>query len=178
MKSKAQTRTEQVLTVLHILAWLAFVGLMVETGALLISYTVSCSNPEGARNLYKGLDLYDLRRFNFWYYTGAVSYMVVLSILKALVCYQVIKILSKFNLKNPFTLEVAGRLEKISYIALGTWVVTLLSNVYIAWLQKITGKLYTTQLSGEFIFMVALVFVIAQVFKRGVEIQSENELTV
>ena len=178
MKSKTQTKTEQMLIVLHILAWLAFVGLMIECGAILISYTISCSNPAGAKNLYNGLNLYDLRQFNFWYYTGAVSYMVVLSILKALVSYQVIKILSKFNLKNPFSLEVAGRLEKISYIALGTWVVTLLSNVYIGWLQKITGKLYVTQLSGEFIFMVALVFVIAQVFKRGVEIQSENDLTV
>jgi hypothetical protein len=178
MKSKTQTKTEQMLIVLHILAWLAFVGLMIQCAAILISYTVSYSNPAGARNLYNGLNLYDLRQFNFWYYTGAVSYMVVLLVLKTLVVFQVIKILSKFNLKNPFTLEVAGRLEKISYIALGTWVVTLLSNVYLGWLQKITGKLFGNQLSGEFIFMVGLVFIIAQVFKRGVEIQSENDLTV
>jgi hypothetical protein len=178
MKSKTQTKTEQVLIVLHILAWLAFVGLMIEGGAILISYSISCSNPAGAKNLYNGLNLYDLRQFNFWYYTGAVSYMVVLLVLKALVSFQVIRILSKFNLKNPFTPEVAGRLEKISYIALGTWVVTMLSNIYLGWLQKTTGKLFGNQLSGEFIFMVALVFIIAQVFKRGVEIQSENDLTV
>src|SRR5258708_24522763 len=175
MKNKAQTTTEQMLIVLHILAWLALVGLLIEAGAILISYGIRYTNPEGAKNLYNGLNLYDLRQLNFWYYTGAVSYLVVLSILKLLVTIQVIKILSKFNLKNPFTLEVARRLEKISYIALGTWVVTMLSNIYTGWLQKTTGKLYGSQLSGEFIFMVGLVFVIAQVFKRGVEIQSEND---
>jgi hypothetical protein len=75
-------------------------------------------------------------------------------------------------------MEVARRLEKISFVALGTWVVTLLSNVYSSLLMKITGKLYGTWLSTEFIFMVGLLFIIATVFKRGVEIQSENELTV
>jgi hypothetical protein len=30
----------------------------------------------------------------------------------------------------------------------------------------------------EFLFLGAIVFVIAQVFKKGVEIQSENELTI
>lgn len=178
MKNKAQTRTGQVLGVLNILAWLAFIGFTIEAGAILTSYAVSCINPEAAKNLYKGLDLYDLSQFNFWYYTLSVSFMVVLLILKALVSFQVVKTLSKFNLKNPFTSEVAGRLERVSYIALGTWVVTMLSNVYTGWILKISGKLHGNWLSGEFIFMVGLVFVIAQVFKRGVEIQSENDLTV
>jgi Protein of unknown function (DUF2975) len=178
MKNKAQTRTGQVLAVMLILAWLAFIGFAIEAGAILVSYGVSCANPEGARNLYKGLDLYSLRQFNFWQYTLYVFFLVALSIMKSLVSFQVIKTLSGFNLKNPFTMAVAQRLEKISYISFGTWVVTLASNVYTGWLMKITGKLYGNWLSGEFIFMVGLVFVISQVFKRGVEIQSENDLTV
>ncbi|MBN2635649.1 MAG: DUF2975 domain-containing protein [Prolixibacteraceae bacterium] len=32
--------------------------------------------------------------------------------------------------------------------------------------------------TGPFLFMAGLVFVISQIFKRGVEIQSENDLTV
>jgi hypothetical protein len=178
MKNKTQTRTEQVLGVLYIIAWLAFVGFVIEAGAVLVSYVVSCINPVGAKNLYKGLDLYDLRQFDFWHYTLSVFFMVALSIMKSLVSFQVIRILSKFNLKNPFTLEVVKRMEKISYIAFGTWLVTLLSDVHTGWLLKTTGKLYGSWLSGEFIFMVGLVFVISQVFKRGVEIQSENDLTV
>jgi hypothetical protein len=32
--------------------------------------------------------------------------------------------------------------------------------------------------TGEFLFLAGIVFVIAQIFKRGIEIQTENELTV
>jgi hypothetical protein len=175
---KNKTKTEQLLGLMLILAWLAFIGFSIEAGAVLVSYAVSCANPVAAKNLYKGLDLYGLRQFDIWYYTGFVAFLVALSLLKALVSYLVIKTLSKFTLKNPFTMGVAKRLETISYMAFGTWLVTLLSNAYTGWLMKITGKLYGNWLSGEFIFMVGLVFIISQVFKRGVEIQSENDLTV
>lgn len=178
MEIKAKTRTEQILIVMHILAWVAFIGFMVEAGAILVSYGVSCVNPEGAQNLYRGLNLYNLRQYNFWHYTLYASFMVALSILKSLVSLQVIKTLSKFNLKNPFTMEVARRLEKISYVAFATWLVTMLSNVHTWWLMKITRELHGNWISGEFIFMVGLVFIFSQVFKRAVEIQSENELTV
>lgn len=178
MKTKIQTTTEQVLSVMPILAWVAFIGFAMEAGAVLVSYGVSCINPQAAKNLYKGLDLYDLRQSDFRSYTLFITFLVILSVLRSLISFQVIKTLSKFNLKNPFTMEVAKRLEKISYIALWTWVVTLLSDAYTGWLLKKTGRLYGNWLSGEFIVMVVLVFIIAQVFKRGVEIQSENDLTV
>jgi hypothetical protein len=178
MKLKTQRSSEQLLKIMPTLAWVIFIGYMIEAGAILVSYVISCVNPEGAKNLYMGLDLYSLRQSSFWEYSGYVFFMVALPIMKSCVAFQVIKTLSKFNLKNPFTMEVARRLEKISFVALGTWVVTLLSNVYTSLLMKITGKLYGTRLSTEFIFMVGLLFIIATVFKRGVEIQSENELTV
>ena len=178
MEFKTQTRTEQVLTVLHILAWVVFIGYLIEGGAILVSYGISCVNPEGARNLYNGLNVYSLRQFNVWHYTLLASFMVALSIVKAWAAFLVIKILSKFNLKNPFTAEVAKKLEQVSYATLGTWVVTMLSNGHRAWLLKITGELYGNWISGEFIFMVGVVFIFSQVFKRGVEIQTENDLTV
>ena len=178
MKIQTKTRTEQILMVMHILAWVAFIGFMIEAGAILVSYGASVVNPDGAKNVYRGLNLYNLRQFNFWHYTLSVSFMVALSIMKAFVSFLVIKTLSKFNLANPFTMEVARRLEKISYVAFGTWLVTMLSNAHTAWLMKITGELHGNWISGEFIFMIGLVFIISQVFTRGVEIQSENDLTV
>jgi hypothetical protein len=178
MKNKEQTRTEQVLKVMTILAWVAFVGFAIEAGAILTSYIVSCVNPQAAKNLYKGLDLYNLSQFNFGYYTLSVCFLVALPIMKSLVSFQVIKTLSKFNLQNPFTMEVANRLEKISFVLFETWLLVMVSNVYTGFLLKITGTLNGSWLSGEFIALVSLVYLISQVFKRGVEIQSENELTV
>lgn len=178
MKLKKQTKTEQILSVMHILAWVAFVGFSIEAGAILFSYGVSIVNPESAKNLYRGLNLYNLRQLNFWHYTSAVSFMVALPAVKSGVWYLVIKTVSKINLANPFTMEVAGKLERISYMLFSTWVIGMLSSAHTAWLMKVTGEVHGSWVSGEFIFMAGLVFIISQVFKRGVEIQSENELTV
>jgi len=178
MEIKAKTRTEQILTIMHILAWVAFVGFMIEAGAILVSYGISVVNPDAARNLYKGLDLYSLRQFNGWHYTGSVSFLVALSLMKAHVSFLVIKTLSNVTLMNPFTIEVAKKLEKISHVLLEIWIVSMISNAHTGWLLKATGGLQGGWVNGDFIFMAGLVFVLSQVFKRGVEIQSENELTV
>ena len=178
MEIKSKTRTEQILIVLHILAWVAFIGFMIEAGAILVSYGISCVDPEAAKDLYKGLNLYSLRQFNFWHYTLSISFLVALSSMKAFVFFLAIKILSKVNLKNPFKIEVALILQRIGYVLLGTWFVAMLTNVHTAWLMKITSELHGDWVSTEVIFMAGLVFIISQVFKRGVEIQSENDLTV
>ena len=178
MKNKTQTRTAQILTVMKILSWVAFIGYLIEAGAILVSFTVSLIDPDTAKDLYNGLNFYNLSQFNLWYYVGAVSFMVALPAMKSFVCFLVIKALSKINLMNPFKMEVAQILERISYVLFGTWILGMLSSAYTGWLLKITGELVGNWVSGEFIFMAGLVFVISQVFKRGVEIQSENELTV
>ena len=98
---KQQTRTGRLLIVLQFLAWLAFIGFMVEAGAIMTSYFVSCVNPEAAKNLYKGLDLYHLRQFNFWLYSGSVFLLVGLPVMKASVSFLLIKTLTNINLKNP-----------------------------------------------------------------------------
>lgn len=171
-------KTEQFLVVMHILAWVAFIGFMIEAGAILFSYGVSCVNPEAARNLYRGLNLYNLSQFNFWHYTLSIFFLVAISSMKAFVFFLAIKILSKVNLMNPFKIEVARILQKIVYALLGTWLVAILKNAHTSWLLNKTGELHGDWVATEFIFMAGLVFIISLVFKRGIEIQSENDLTV
>jgi hypothetical protein len=104
--------------------------------------------------------------------------MIAVIVLEAYIAYLVIKVLSKIKLSNPFTLEVVNILEKISYFMFGTWMVAGLYYVYTKWLSKEITGLPENLVSGEFIFLAGIVFVFSQIFKRGVEIQSENELTV
>ena len=94
---KKQLKTEQILKVMSILVWVAFIGFMIEAGAILISYGISCVNPQAAENLYRGLNLYNLRQFNFLYYSQSVSFLVVLSIMKAYISFLVIKTLSNIQ---------------------------------------------------------------------------------
>ncbi len=178
MKFKLQTKTQQVLTVLKILAWVAFFGFMVRTGAYLISYVISCFNPEGAGNLYQGLSLLELRQYNFAYYSIMVAILIIMSSLKAIVWWMVVKVISKIQLSNPFSLDIAHRLEYISYSLFATWIFALLGSAYAGWLIKYTSQIHEDWNSGEFLFMTGLIFIVSQIFKRGVELQSENELTV
>jgi len=163
---------------MNILAWLTFIGLMIKAGAILISYTVSIGNPNGAKNLYMGLNLYNLRQYNFLHYTNAVSFMVAIIALEAFTAYLVIIVLSKIKLSNPFTAEVSRLLERISYIIFVTWLVSLFYEIHTKWLMGKVAGLQENPSSVEALFLAGVVFIFSQIFKKGVELQSEHELTV
>jgi hypothetical protein len=175
---EAKTRTAQILIVMKIVAWIAFIGFSIEAGSIFISYLVSLGNPEGARNIYNGINLLSLQQYDFSYYSAMVSYLFAIAAMKSTIWCMVIGVLSKINLSNPFTMEVALKLQGISYILLGTAIVSVLHNSSGKWLSKHTGDFYGTATTEEYLFMAGLVFIISQIYKRGVELQSENELTV
>jgi hypothetical protein len=177
-----KTRTKRILKILNINFWVIFIGLCINTGAIIISFFISLHNPEGARNLYKGLNLMDLRSFSLTDYSIIVSFLIILSALKAFITYLVIKIFIKINFVHPFDINVSLLITQISHVSLITGIIAVIANGYSEWLIKSGVTLNTLQLnwegSAEFLFLAAIIYVLAQVFKRGIEIQSENELTV
>ncbi|MFL5742001.1 MAG: DUF2975 domain-containing protein [Flavisolibacter sp.] len=173
-----RTKTQKLLAAMNVLSWITFIGLMIKAGAILISYCISMFNPEGSKNLYSGLDLYGLRQYSFFHYNLNVCLMIALFVLQGYIAFLVIRALSRIKLSNPFTAELSKVLEQISYFMLATWVLAMIFNLQSAWLMKQVSGLRENLISGEFIFLAGVVFVIAQIFKRGVEIQTENELTV
>ena len=163
---------------MNVLTWITFIGLMIEAGAILVSYAVSIINPNGLLKMYKGLDYYTLRQYDFWHYTGIISLKAAILIIEAYTAFLVIKVLSTIKITNPFTMDVAQRLEKIAYTLMLAWGAIMLYNGQLKWLSKEVAGLQENKLSSELIIYAGLVFVIAQIFKKGVEIQNENELTV
>lgn len=173
-----QTKTDKLLAVMHVLAWITFIGLMVKGGAFLFSYVITTINPEAARNLYSGLDFYNLRQYHFWHYSANLSLLVSLLVLEAYIAFLVVQVLSKIKLTNPFTTEMANLLQRMSHFILGAWVLAVLYNGHTKWLAKRVDGLEVNLISSEALFLAGVVFIIAQVFKKGVELQTENELTV
>lgn len=179
MKSK----TTQTLLIIHIIAWIIFIGLCIKTGAILCSVFVSfIINPEGAKNLYLGLDLSALYHFDIGHYIGMVSFIIVIAFLKAYIFYLVIRIFLKINLVNPFSKEISLLISGIGDTALGMGILTLLANSYYRWLEKKGMALpdlgsYLDG-AGEFLMLGGIIFIIAQVYKKGIEIQTENDLTI
>lgn len=171
-------RTETILSFLNVLAWIAFIGLAIKAGALLTAFFISLFNPVAAGDLYQGLDLSMIRNFSLWHYCLVVSLMVAIFALEAYIAFQVTRILSRIKISHPFTPEVAETMEATSYTIIGTWFVGLAANSYYHWLDKRVPGFSYEKFPNEFIFLAGVIFVFAQVFKKGVELQAENDLTV
>ena len=173
MKSK----TQKLLNIMNVLAWIAFVGLLIKTGTLLFNYFLSIQNEAVSENLFGGMNLMEYRMHSFRQYTFVVSYKVALFALEAYIAFLVTRLLGGLDLKKPFNSNVQQLTEKISYAVFNLWIIVILHNGHIQYLAKKHG--FAMDLfSSDFIFLAAVIFIFAQVIKRGIEIQNENELTI
>ncbi len=177
---ETQTRTQLLLKIMLIVTWVAFIGFMIRAGTVMFLYGLSIYKPETVTNFYEGLNLYTIYQNSFWKYSVTVVLMACIPLMNSLIALQVIKILSQFKIKSPFTMEVALRLQKVSALAFGVWILLVLMNTY----NLVTfGGVELASLpkphSGDYVLIMAvLLFIISQVFKRGVELQADNDLTV
>lgn len=175
-------KTHELLLVMQVLTWFIFIGLCIKTGAILISFFVSeFINPAAAINLYLGLNLSSLKEFSNMHYSIIVLLTIMLSVLKAFMFYVVIKIFLKLNLVQPFSTDVSLLIKRISYVALVIGLLGVIATEYAKWLTKqgvSLNALPENTGGAEYLFFAGIIFIISLVFKRGIEIQTENELTV
>jgi len=174
-----QKRTQLILQVMNVLFWIVFIGLCIKTGALLISFSVSMFiNPVAAKDLYMGLNLSALKQYDLYQYFFLAAAFIIITGLKAYIAYLVIKISLTLKINQPFSAEVSAFISKISRVALGTGVMAVFAA---AWSKALVQKgiaMPITWNEGEILFFAGIVFIISLIFQRGIEIQTENELTV
>ncbi|MCU0349266.1 MAG: DUF2975 domain-containing protein [Flavobacterium sp.] len=173
------TTNSTVLKIMNILFWIAFIGLCIKTGALLTSFIVSLFiNPEGANNLYLGLSLFELYSFSKSHYIFTTTLLIVLSSLKAYIAYYVVKIFMKFELSKPFNNNLTAIFLKISHIALVTAVLAIIAENYAKWIMKKGINIQIDWTGSEILLFAGVIYLFALVFRKGTELQMENDLTV
>jgi len=179
---KEKWTQQPTLMLITVIIWSIFIGLCIQAGTLLFTSVYSFFKPTVAQDLYEGLNLFPLLQQDVWFYWGIVTLILSIAILKAQLFYTMIRIFLKIDLIHPFSKEIAKLISTLSYIAFEIGVFILMARGCASWLIKRSFELEGLQshLSGafEYFLLSALIFAIAQVFKRGVEIQAENELTV
>ncbi|MDP1843587.1 MAG: DUF2975 domain-containing protein, partial [Sediminibacterium sp.] len=87
------------------------------------------------------------------------------------------------NMDQPFNKEVGRFAFNLAYLAL---LIGLFSSWGVKYSLRLEGfnikmpNIENLKMGGAdvWLFMSVMLFVIAQIFKRGIEIQSENDLTV
>jgi hypothetical protein len=167
---------------LQIVAWIIFVALCIEAGALLVNFIYSLFRPEVVNNLYQKLDLSQIYNVNRWVYFGLYSFILFIALLKAYLFYIVIKLLSKLDLAKPFNSFVSGHITTISYITVSIGIISYVAREVTRGLAHhgfdISPLTPFWADSRAYILMAAVLYVIATIFARGVELQNENDLTV
>ena len=167
---------------LHIVAWILFVGLCIEAGGLIVNLIFSLYKPEFIQNLYQKLDLSEMYERSKWAFFSMYSFILVIAIMKALLFYVVIRLVSKIDLSKPFNYFVSRQISQISYY---TFSIGILSYIAHQSAQNLMHRGFVTDNLKQFwadsqayILMSAVIYVIAIIFKKGMEIQNEKDLTV
>lgn len=167
---------------LYIVAWLIFVGLCVEAGGLIVNFFFSLYKPEFIQNLYQKLDLTEMYNNSKLVFFGVYGFILTISILKACLFYTVIRLMHTMDLSRPFSIFVAKQISKISYYTLS---IGLLSYIAKELVENLMHYGFVIDHLNEFwsdsqafILMGAVIYIIATIFKKGVDIQNENDLTV
>ncbi|MCC6411818.1 MAG: DUF2975 domain-containing protein [Saprospiraceae bacterium] len=176
------TTNNFVFTALLIVAWIIFVGLGIEAGGLLVNFFFSIYKPEFVQNLYQKLDLTAMYQGSRLVFFSVYSLILSLAILKACLFYVVIMLMHKMDLAKPFDDYVARQILLMSYFTLS---IGLLSHIARQFSKNLMHYGFNTDNlnqfwddSQAFILMGAVIYIIATIFKKGVELQNENELTV
>jgi Protein of unknown function (DUF2975) len=176
-----KTKTQTILTVSKILALMGGIWYSILCGSQLLTLIASFINPEWAKLTYDAdLNLFSIREQSMGFYVFAMCLTIAVSALKALIWYVVFGLLSKLKLQTPFSMEVEKKLERIAFLLLGVWIVsTIFWKTCIFYVSKDTGiQLVRNNNGSEYLFMAGMIYIISQVFKRGIESQEENQLTV
>ena len=167
---------------LYIVAWLIFVGLSIEAGGLIVNFFFSLYKPEFVQNLYEKLDLSEIYNSSRSAFFGIYSFILTISILKAFLFYIVIRLMQKMDLSKPFNTFVAKQILLISYFTLSIGILSHIARQIVKSLMHhgfVPDNLNQFWAdSGAFILMGGVIYIIAIIFKKGIDIQNENDLTV
>ena len=171
-----------VFTILHIIAWIIFVGLAIEAGDLLTNFIFSIFNPSMVSHLYQQLDMSNMYQKSHWTFYSMYSFILFIAGLKAAMFYVVIQLLMKLDLTKPFSNYAAEKILLISYYALSIAIISHIAREVSKYLMhhdyQVDNLSQFWADSQAFLFMAAVIYVIGSIFKKGVEIQTENDLTV
>jgi hypothetical protein len=174
-----RTHSSFILKTMNVIFWIIFIGLCIKAGTILFSYIISMVvNPVARHNLYMGLNLSDLYDYSIAQYSLIMMIMLVLAGMKAYIGYGVVQIFMEMKMEKPFSEGIHDILIKISRIALWAGLLAIVGQAWSKELMKKDLDIPINWSSGELLFFAGVIYVIALVFQKGMELQSENELTI
>jgi hypothetical protein len=175
----------QTLNLLLVLSWILFVGLCIEAGGFLVNTIFAIANPDVISHLWRQVDLSDLFNYDQGHFFVVTSILGIAAVLKSWLFFLIIKIMHNkdLNMSQPFNKKVQRFIFNLSYVTLLIGLFSWSGIKYTGWLILQGVRMPDTQYlriggADVWLFMAIVLFIIAQIFKKGIEMQSENELTI
>ena len=178
--------TRHILNILHVVSWIIFVGICIEAAAIIVNACATLFlNPAAAAKFWKLVDLSALYAFDPGYFLVISVLISIVMVMKAILFYLIIRILyrNKLDMSKPFSTDMVRFIFSVSYLALGIGFFSSWGRNYSEWLVKQGVKMPDLEYlhiggASVWLFMGITLLVIAQIFRKGIELQSENDLTV
>lgn len=162
--------------------YIIFIGLCIETGALLFNFVYSFFQPIATKNLYLGLNLYELHAKSVENYVGIFSCILIISFLKCSLFFKTIQLFKQLNFVKPFSESISKRIEQINVVAFNVGLIGYIAHHYAKRLVRKGFDIHDVETfwndNGAYLLMAAIIYIIAMIFKKGIELQNENDLTV
>lgn len=178
---KMSYKTNFVFKALLIISWILFIGLSIEAGGLLVNFFCSIFWPDFVGNLYQKLDLSGWLKINPYEFYKVYTFILAIAILKACLFYRVVLLMHRIDLQKPFAAHVGKEIAQLSYYTLVIGFISVLASESTKVLPLSSETVHLQEFWGDgqaFILMGAVLYMIATIFKKGVELQTENDLTV
>lgn len=173
-----QAKSEKIKSILVFLFWVAFISCCIGAGVFLVgylrqifthNYTLKIMDQDFSPLLSVGLVTYHL-------------FMVInlgLIILLAILLFQILQLFRLFAVEDPFHKTLSRLLLKIAQ----TFLWCAIMSVLVMAICSLVPHFHPESASDSsdiftFLLMAAVLYLIAQVFRKGENLQAENELTV
>ncbi|HMO60679.1 MAG TPA: DUF2975 domain-containing protein [Ferruginibacter sp.] len=179
--------SQRLMKVLQVLSWIIFIGLCIEAGGILVNTCIAVFiQPRAAQNFWAGgNNLYGLLQFDKGYFIVICIIMLITGILKAIMFYLIVQLFTekKLNIAEPFTAALGSFMTRLSYLSLGIGFFAYMGTQYTTWLKQqavSTANIQSSYFAGAdvWLFMAVILFVLTHIIKRGIEIKTENDLTI
>jgi hypothetical protein len=179
-------KTDYILTALQVIAWVIFVGLCIEACGIITKMIASLFlSPAQADKFWQQINLDSIHLYNESIYVTIASTIVIVVVLKAIMFYLIVRIFQNkhVSIARPFNETTNRFVLKLGYLSLGIGLFSLWGAGIadgLAEKKVIIPDLRYLKLSGGDVWMFTgvLLLVVAYMFKKGIEIQTENDLTV
>jgi len=107
--------------------------------------------------------------------------------LKSILFYLIVNLFhkKKLNINSPFNEQLGRALFNIGYLSLGIGLFSWWGNNFSNWLKMIGNPVVRQNFENVkfeggdiWLFMAIILLIFGMIFKKGIELQSENDLTV